>query len=330
MSKRFRLFVYASLLFLCWYLWRHDFLVVPKVRSFGLLSASFVFLVGGFLGGALAWNRILSRSGVDSSPGECVASMGLSIFGKYIPGKLWMILGRAAYIAQRRGESLATLSAISLNDQFIGLWVGLVLGTFGLMAIGGVQLFGWLLLFSWISLSVVVFSPWGHQTAERLLKTFLKRSISLPRLKISETCKLLPWFLGYWTTWAIGFSCFVSGLSGIDQGMATGLAFPLAGTLGIIAIFAPGGLGIREGILTAYLKLAGLPLPEATTIAVASRLWFLVGESAFFVLGLVANRHELRSRSAPPSARRNTKESFDGVRRVTRDVERDHRRVEPE
>jgi uncharacterized membrane protein YbhN (UPF0104 family) len=66
---------------------------------------------------------------------------------------------------------------------------------------------------------------------------------------------------------------------------ADGLAFPLAATLGIIAVIAPGGLGAREGVLVAYLVLAGQSVADATTVAVAARLWFLAGELALFVIG---------------------------------------------
>ena len=34
--------------------------------------------------------------------------------------------------------------------------------------------------------------------------------------------------------------------------------------------------------------------PDATTVAVASRLWFLVGEAFFFTVGLVASRLEVK------------------------------------
>jgi uncharacterized membrane protein YbhN (UPF0104 family) len=70
-------------------------------------------------------------------------------------------------------------------------------------------------------------------------------------------------------------------------------AFGLAGSIGIMAVFAPGGLGVREGILTGFLTLAGVDLPVATTIAVTSRLWFLAGELFIFLLAVV-----LRPRNA--------------------------------
>ncbi len=69
-----------------------------------------------------------------------------------------------------------------------------------------------------------------------------------------------------------------------------GLVFPLSGTLGILAGFAPGGIGVREGLMVSCLVLAGFEITEAATISIASRLWFLIGESFIFAIGLIADR----------------------------------------
>ena len=79
-------------------------------------------------------------------------------------------------------------------------------------------------------------------------------------------------------------------LTETDIAWSVGLGFPLAATLGIMAVIAPGGLGAREGVLVGYLMLAGVPLAEATTISLASRLWFLVGEAFIFIVGWVSDR----------------------------------------
>jgi uncharacterized membrane protein YbhN (UPF0104 family) len=71
---------------------------------------------------------------------------------------------------------------------------------------------------------------------------------------------------------------------------AVGAGFPLAASLGVLALVAPGGLGVREGVIVAYLGLAGIPAMEATTISIASRLWFLGGELIFFAAGAIAHR----------------------------------------
>jgi hypothetical protein len=42
--------------------------------------------------------------------------------------------------------------------------------------------------------------------------------------------------------------------------------------------------------MVGYLALAGLPVADATTVAVASRLWFIVGEVFIFIVGWITHR----------------------------------------
>lgn len=290
MRSIFKWFVYASLIFLVYYIVRQGVLEVPQVHSLAILLTSFPVLIAGCWVGVLAWHRMLSKSDLSCSSTECLAGMGLSIFGKYVPGKVWVILGRAAYVAEKRRLPLATVSAASLNDQFIALWAGLLLGTIGLLWVGGLRVYGWLTLLSWIGISLLVFSPWFHRIAEALLKVVLRRDVEVPATRPRLTLQLLPWHLCYWLLWSVSFYLFVAALSPGMPALSVGLAFPLAGGLGVMAVIVPGGLGVREGIITGYLTLVGIPLTEAVTLSVASRFWFLIGEIVVFVAGVVADR----------------------------------------
>ncbi|HIA37549.1 MAG TPA: hypothetical protein EYN89_12675 [Flavobacteriales bacterium] len=66
-----------------------------------------------------------------------------------------------------------------------------------------------------------------------------------------------------------------------------GFTFAIGTSLWILVIFAPEGIGVREGVLFAFLMLCGLEVPVATSISIASRLWFLCGEFFIFFLGLI-------------------------------------------
>jgi uncharacterized membrane protein YbhN (UPF0104 family) len=59
---------------------------------------------------------------------------------------------------------------------------------------------------------------------------------------------------------------------------------------GILAIFLPGGIGVREGIMTAYLSALGIELELAITIATLSRLWFITGEVFIFLMALILKK----------------------------------------
>ena len=65
---------------------------------------------------------------------------------------------------------------------------------------------------------------------------------------------------------------------------------PLANNIGIIATFAPSGLGVREGVMIGYLYLAGETVNSASNIAIASRIWFFFVEIIVFLIGLVLKK----------------------------------------
>ena len=54
-------------------------------------------------------------------------------------------------------------------------------------------------------------------------------------------------------------------------------AFSLSSVIGILALFAPSGLGVREGILAIFLNQV-MPTSVALVVSVASRLWITIAE----------------------------------------------------
>ena len=290
MKSWYKFLVYVSLAFLAIALYNTDYLKIPHIFSLFALITSFLFLFAGFLFNAISWNQVLQESKYPIRLSECIAGFGLSVFGKYIPGKIWMIVGRAAYITEKNRYSLGALSAISLHTQFIAIWFGLVYGLSGMYILEGSHLWSWLLLSLWLVLTIIIFSNFVHAKAEQGIRIILRKNITLPRLTVKSTFSVMPSFIAYWAFWSIGFYLLVTSLIKMNVPWSVGLGFPLAGTLGIITFISPGGLGTREAVMVGYLTLAGIPIAEATTVAVASRLWFLVGEVFIFIIGWVAHK----------------------------------------
>ena len=244
-----------------------------------------MFLFGGFLAQSKSWQAILGSAGKNYRFAPCLAGNGLSVFAKYIPGKVLIILGRAGYLAEKlKQDPLSALSSLSLNTQLIALWSGLTVGTAGLFFIGGLSVWGWMILALWLGLSLAIFSPAAHKIMEKIITLFLKKEVHLPQVSIGKVIKTLPWFLLQWGCWSMAFYFLVIALHPNSVHWASGFTYPLAMSLGIMAIFAPGGIGIREGLMVGLLVMAGLTSTEATTISVASRLWFLIGEAFIFIL----------------------------------------------
>lgn len=290
MKPWFNYLVYISIVFLLIALYKADYLVMQRIVSFPALLSSFLFLFTGFIMHAVSWNRILKMSSHNVSLSSCIAGTGLSVFGKYIPGKVWTVVGRAAYINEKYNIPLGRLSAISLNAELIQYWLGLMIGACGLFFFGGLRIWGWLTLFLWLGLTVVIFSSFVQSGVEALIKKMLNKEISIPNLTIRSTFSILHWFLLFWGILSIGFYLFMISISVVDIPVMGACAFPLASTLGIMAVIVPGGIGVREGILVGFLSLAGITVIQAVAISVAARLWFLIGEGFLFALGLISNQ----------------------------------------
>ncbi len=264
-------------------------MVMPEITSFYYLIGSFIFLFGGFVADVFSWKSTLNASQFKANSKEVLASVGLSIFTKYIPGKILIIVGRAAYISVRRNYPIVRISILSLNAQFVTLWIGLTLGTSGLFILGELLVWKLFILFLWIGLTIVTFSKFVHIFLEKAIKAIFRKEILIPQLNVLSTLKIMPWFLACWCCWSIGFYFLASSLQGQYVPIVAGLIFPLSGTLGILAVIAPGGIGVREGLIASCLVMAGLPVAEAATISVTSRLWFLVGEISIFLAGWIVN-----------------------------------------
>jgi len=200
----------------------------------------------------------------------------LSNLGKYIPGKVWTVMGMV-YFVRREGHSVpAALASTVLHQAFV-----LLSGFIFVLVVLGKDLFGNLPLFSIIGgalLSIIILYPplftgiinWGLG--------LLKREPITMRLTFFSSSMLFLVYVVVWILYGAGFWCMLRG-AGISAGpfWQTGASFAAAYLLGFLVLFAPGGLGVREGVL-AVLLTPTLGPGLAAVIAVVARLWMTVVE----------------------------------------------------
>lgn len=290
MKKYYNYFVYVSILFLIIGLIKANYLKIPIIESPFFLILSILFVCAGFFFDSVAWYKSVRAGGYKMvNLWDCVASVGLSIFGKYVPGKIWIIMGRSAYLAKKYGLNEKDTTVYSLNAQFISLWVGLFIGSIGLFFIKTESFLILLTIILWILLSFLLFSRVVHNAVTSVIRKILKKEINIPSLSFKNVIKITPWFFINWSCWCLGFYFLAQSMSAQQISIYTGSIFALAGTMGILAIIAPGGIGIREGILVTMLIMSGINESIAISISITSRLWFLIGEIFIFLMGFVVN-----------------------------------------
>jgi uncharacterized membrane protein YbhN (UPF0104 family) len=290
MKKNFNGFVYLSIAFLIFALIKGDYLEIPVIYKVDILIYSLAIIFVGFIFDGVGWSKSLSHFGYETSYKDGVISSGLSVFGKYIPGKVWVILGRAGYVAKKYNYDVKQLSYVSFITQVISLWVGFAFGLIGLFFVENLFTPGVVAAGVWGLISLGLFVKPVHNILNNILKKFTKGKFEIPFLPVSKTIKIIGFFVSRWFLFSLSFYLMAYSINPEKVALYVSLAFALAGTLGIVAFFMPGGIGIREGVITAFFIQSGIDVKLATTIGVSSRLWYLFGEIFIFLLAFILKR----------------------------------------
>ncbi len=257
---------------------------VPALASVLVVWAMYAMLIE-------AWRRMLAGWGQRLPPGPAARIWVLSSLGKYIPGKVWAIAGMAL-MAKEAGVApwAATASAIILQALAIGTGAA-VAALFGAAAIEaehpGALTALWLVGgIAGLGASALLYAP----VAKRLLALAgvdpATPSPSAAPVLLGLMANVVAW-VGYGVAlWLLGSAV----LPGKPLALTPAIAgFAASYVAGLIAVFMPGGLVVRELLLIAILR-PNLGLGPATALAVASRVLLTITELGAAVPFLVLRR----------------------------------------
>jgi hypothetical protein len=137
---------------------------------------------------------------------------------------------------------------------------------------------------------VVTYPPFLERTVNFFCQK-LKRPTIHFEARFTDSLRFMLFYLLSWFLYGFAFFLFVRSATPISW--QNFFAFPgiFAGAylLGLLMIFVPGGLGVREGAM-AYLLSFYFPLSVATAIALASRLWLTIIELICVGIALIPSR----------------------------------------
>jgi glycosyltransferase 2 family protein len=243
-----------------------------------VLSAMVVWMMYGLL--IAAWRIMLTGWGRGLDFWSAARIWTVSSLGKYLPGKVWAVAGMAV-MAQRAGVGAgpATASAIILQVLAIGTGaaVAALTGWSSLRsaypgAEGGLPV---LLLVSLLAVGVLLRPDW----VRRLVRTVAPDvSVSLTppagAVAFGVVANTIAW-IGYGgALWLLARGLLPGAALGLMPAIAVFTASYLAGFL---ALFAPGGIGVREGVFILMLQ-GPIGIGAATALALASRVLLTVTE----------------------------------------------------
>ncbi len=255
-------------------LWNSDDLNSVTLHFGWLAAAAGVYIVG-WLPSVWFWNRTLAAVGNNVRMVDTASAYYCGHLGKYIPGKLLVLIIRASMMKRcgcRAGLVLVTAAYETLAMMAVGLAVGIALSPILLTDSSWDSLpawISWLQDHSWIApLAVVGLGVVSLPTISRLFTglamRFAPRDLEDPESNIDihiDTRLLTSGVIAFvlaWSCHGLSLGLTLRGISATpldfsDWPVWTG-AISLAVAVGFFVIFAPGGLGPREFILIEVLS----------------------------------------------------------------------------
>ncbi len=262
-----------------WFIWMNAGRLgsyASRISAWAVL-ACFLAISAGYLARFAAWTRLASFFGLHAQALKAGRAYFLSVLGRYIPGKLGLALIRIEAYRPQPPERVALATG---TEIVTALSAALVLMLGGIASAPG-SFPAWLKYAAPAGIVVtlaILSPPVLHRLAGLVFRLMgRERPERLPgygQMLGLTALYIIPGLLQ-----GIGLYVLLLSLGPVPAGsyLAITGAYYTAGLAGMLAIFAPGGLGVREGILMLVLPLV-VPKESAIIAALLLRLIMIAAE----------------------------------------------------
>jgi hypothetical protein len=254
------------------------------------LGAALAAVLGGIVATFLCWREVLADLGrrLPLAAGARVFFLGQ--LGKYLAGSLWpvmaqMELGRDHQVPGRASGSAVGVFLLVL----VGTGLVVAAATAPLLGTDAVHTYWWLLAV--LPLALVVVAPPVLNWLLGLVMRLARRPPLPAPLPARGVLRAAGWGLVSWLAYGLHVWVLAGQLAPggpLLLARATG-AFAAAWCAGFLVVVVPAGAGVREAALVLLLGGA-LARPQATVIAVVSRLLFVLADLGWGAAALLAGR----------------------------------------
>jgi uncharacterized membrane protein YbhN (UPF0104 family) len=274
----------------------------PAVRAYpwrwhwGYLILSLVAIQLAYLTLARSWRSVLRAIRVQLPYTTAYWIFYLSNLGRYLPGKVWQI-GAAALLGKRLGLSGTHVAASMIVHVLYFLPMGVALA----LASGGFpppyddlrfRVIAWSL-----GLATACAALWPHFLLRMAAPVARKLKIQPERWRIEILRRI---YIAVQTTFAwlclsAGFTFFVLSVTPLAPGDWSYVArvYIAAHVIGYVTLLAPGGIGVREGVIAVLLQPL-LGAGPAAGLALLSRLWITITEVVAVMPALAWARRDFK------------------------------------
>jgi len=222
-----------------------------------------------------SWRRILAGWHQRLRFAAAARTWSLANLGRYVPGKVWSVAGLVV-LAQRAGVQPGPAAASAFVIQAVSLGSGVAvvaaaaphsapplrLAAAALVAVATIGALAWRPTAAWLGRLVKATPP--------------LEPLALSAVFASTLLTVLSWWTYGAALWMLARGLLPAAPLPLTSAVA---AFTLGYVLGLLALFAPGGVGVRELVLIGLLAPA-LGSGGAVAVSLASRVLLTVLEGA--------------------------------------------------
>lgn len=256
----------------------YDFMINWPLMTFSFLFSILFFLLMGY-----AWKQCLGIFGSEIPKFHGVYYWCKSQLGKYLPGTVWYMIGRMHFLSKHNTPKQDAFASMIIEMVFLAdasLLFSIILLNNQIAKVINIYL----------ALSIVIF---GLLLIHPKLLNFIFSKFKIVEVRLKKSYfRILSLFALYVvivSSSSLGFYLFSKSIYPSLNMIYVMGSFSLAYFFGLVAFFAPGGLGVREGILSLMLS-AVMPLPLAIIISFAARIWWTVAELSSIIIGKILIR----------------------------------------
>lgn len=251
----------------------------------------------------LGWMKILGEWGVKISYATALNSEIVSMLAKYVPGGVWTPAARVVAMRRAGVNDTALVTAAMLIEAGLSAVAGVLVFVISLVWVRGVNgpvipiaVFG-------VVVALLLHPRVFHALASRLLRRFGYHE--LPPMRASTLAQLLVFYAGTWVIGGLGLWLLLRSVGAhpaLSNVVFLGGVSAVGAIVAVLAFFAPGGLGAREGSMYG-LMLAIASSGAALSATLLNRVAITLVEVLLFLFGvLVLRRKERRgSTGAAPA-----------------------------
>ncbi|MCK4453257.1 flippase-like domain-containing protein [candidate division WOR-3 bacterium] len=254
------------------------------------LLVSYLFLIFHFVIYIFSWKAIMGKLNVTVDFFKSFWMIATSQIAKYLPGGVWFAVGRIYLAKKEKMVGYHTAVSVILETCLI-----MISGIIIILILFIVKRFDYTFNIIFIIALLLLLLLLLHPKVLSLLVNIFLKTLKKGKIRIDITywqiIKLSIYFFGFWIAQIIGFYFLINAIYPIAISKIFSLAavYTLSWMTGFVVIFAPGGLGVREGMMT-LLLLPILPAPLAIAISFIARIWITLFEIVIFFVGLLVKR----------------------------------------